>query len=589
MNAMLTLAAALAVTAMCAAEPQVPAGGQVLVAGEPSPDWTGRYEQGYSEVAQVQGPGFSRAVRVTTAERTAPWNVQFRVPVNAPVAKGDVLLLEFWARCLRTEDESGQGYIRACVEKRDRPWTKSLERTVTVGYRWQRFLLPCTCREDYGPGGLYLAFGTGQVPQVIEIGGIRLISYDKRLSADDLPRTRVTYAGREPDAAWRKEAFERIERIRTAPLVVRVVDEAGRAVAGAKVQVTMVQPAFQFGCAVPAWTIADQQDPSNARRRQAFLELFNAGSFVNALKWPPWVGDWGKRFSREVVFTALNWFKEHDLHFRGHVLIWPGWRHLPRFMRAYRGHPDPQVIRREVLKHIDDITTATRGYVEEWDVINEPYHNHDLMDICGRDLLVECFKRARHNLPDARLALNDFGILTALTDDAHQAHYEQTIQYLLDNGAPLTVLGMQGHFGGTVPPPARMLKVLDRYARFGLPIRITEFTVGTDDEQLRADFLRDALIVAYSHPAVIGFQFWGLGTLFDREMRPRPALAAYKDLVLGRWRTRLEGRTDPMGRFAGRGHLGRYNVKATLNGRLAEGTLELTRAGQAAELTLPLR
>ena len=39
--------------------------------------------------------------------------------------------------------------------------------------------------------------------------------------------------------------------------------------------------------------------------------------------------------------------------------------------------------------------------MSEWDVINEPYQNHDLMDLAGNGLMVDWFVRARENLPPA--------------------------------------------------------------------------------------------------------------------------------------------------------------------------------------------
>jgi len=568
---------------------EIPAGGRPLLSGNVSPSWTGQYANGFSEVVPVVGPGFAGAVRLTTHTRGNAWNVQFRIPIMAHVARGDALLLSFYARSPESSDESGQGFIRVTIEEKGPPWTKSLERTITVSREWRRFFFPCSSRDDYPPDGLYLAFGSGHVPQVVEIGDIRLLSYGKRLPAGELPKTRQTYPGRGPDAPWRAEALERIRKVRTAPFVLRVVDGSGRAVAGAAVRVAMKSHRFQFGCAVPAWRIADETDPANELFRKRFLELFNAGSFVNALKWPPWAGDWGPRHAREVAMSGLRWFKEHGLHFRGHVLVWPGWRHLPKFMRAYRDNPDADAIRKAVLDHIADETAATRGYVEEWDVINEPFHNHDLMDICGRDVMVDWFKEAHRHVPEARLALNDFGILVALTDNAHQDDYERNIKFLLDNGAPLSILGLQGHFGSAVPSPSRMVSILDRYARFGLPIRITEFTVATDDEQFRADFLRDAMIVAFSHPAVVGFQFWGTGQLLDGQLNPKPACKAYRELVFDRWWTNLKGRTGANGEFEGTGFLGRHEAVVEKDGRRAVVEFDLTTAGQRRQVTAVLK
>jgi len=579
--------------------PPEPAGAPLPAAAKLPPGGAAQFEdalaafgvgsgtRGSSEVVAAEGPGFSRAVRITTAERGQPWDVVAVAAIPRPVARGDVLLLSFWSRTLRTRDESGQGVFRASVGMSVPPWTKSLERTLTVGREWQQFLLPFRSRDSYAARGMSVELAAGQVVQSLEFGGLELLSYGDRLTVADLPQTRSTYAGREPDAPWRAAAEERIRRLRMAPIGVRVVDEAGKPVEGAQVRVRMTRHAFQFGCAVDAWELVNEADPGTAQYQQKLLGMFNAMSFGNCLKWPAWAGDWGERNSRDVALRGLKWVKEHGLTFRGHVLVWPAWQHLPRYMQKYREQPDAAAVERDVLAHIDEETAATRGYVAEWDVINEPFDNHDLMDICGRQVMVDWFKAARRNLPDAGLALNDYGILTPLAGDVHQDAYEETVRYLLDNGAPLTVLGLQGHFGGSVPGPERVLATLDRFARLGLPIRVTEFTIGGDDADLQADFTRDFLTALFSHPSAVGFQFWGSGQLFTRDLQDRPIGTAYRELVLGRWWTDVTGKTDPAGTFSAEGFLGSYKVTATQAGRSVERDLELTKASALLTITIP--
>ncbi len=563
------------------AEEALPAGGELVFEDALSALGESESPRGSAQIVSVEGPGFTRAIRVASKERGDSWDFQVGAGLPKHVDSGEVMVLTFWARTIRTVDESEQGVFRAAVGLSREPWTKSLESTLAVGSDWTQFVLPFRSRDSYDPGGMSMALEVGSTVQSIEFGDVRLVSYGDRVSLDALPRTRVTYSGREPDAAWRAQAEERIRATRMAPFSVRVVDADGKPVEGARVHVRMTRHAFQFGCAFRAWDVVDQADQASRFFQEKIPELFNAGSFGNALKWPAWDGDWGDQHSRETALKALQWVKDHDITFRGHVLVWPSWQHLPQHMQKYRESPDAEAIEREVLDHIDSITTATRGYVSEWDVVNEPFDNHALMDICGRQVMVDWFKRARQNLPEAGLALNDYGILATLTDSPHQQNYEETVQYLLDNGAPLTVLGLQGHFGGSVPSPERIYATLQRYARFGLPMRVTEFTVGTDDEQLEADFLRDCMTVLFSHPSVIGFQFWGPNQLFTRDFQEKPNLRAYRELVFSKWWTDETGNTDASGEFSGRGFLGSHEVTVTRGDAQARGELELTKpAGQ---------
>jgi hypothetical protein len=41
------------------------------------------------------------------------------------------------------------------------------------------------------------------------------------------------------------------------------------------------------------------------------------------------------------------------------------------------------------------------------------------------------------------------------------------------------------------------------------PSSTPTFDINTDDEELQADYTRDFLTLAYSHPTVVGVQLWG--------------------------------------------------------------------------------
>ena len=135
---------------------------------------------------------------------------------------------------------------------------------------------------------------------------------------------------------------------------------------------------------------------------------------------------------------------------------------------------------------------------------------------------------------------------------------------------------MQGHFGDNATPPEKLLSLLDRYARFGLDIKITEFDINTNDQALLNDYTRDFMTTVFSHPAVTGLQFWGFwekahwrpaAALYAADWTPRPHAQVYKDLVFNQWWTREQGQTDAAGRFNTRGFYGDYTVIIRHDGR----------------------
>ncbi len=402
-----------------------------------------------------------------------------------------------------------------------------------------------------------------------------------------------TYVGREASAAWRAAAAARIEQHRKGDFTLRVVNAAGQPVAGATVRAELKRHAFPFGTALQMARIV-QDTPDNRIYRQKTAALFNAATTENDLKWPPWAGDWGAGFARTQTLSGLRWLRDRGYELRGHVFVWPGWTppttNLPNAITSLRGTPRQNEIPQLVLDHIAEQAAATREFINEWDVQNEPFDNKDLMEIFGPQIQVDWFKAARAALPTAGLYLNDYNIEDQTRNTAHVRVFEDTVRYLQQNGAPITGLGLQGHIGANPSSITDYLATLDRYAAFRLALRITEFDVNTTDLALQADYTRDFLTASFSHPAVVGFQFWGFwesahwrpnAALYRADWSEKPAGAAYRALVHEQWATRANGASNAQGEFRARGFYGDYLATVTVGVRTFEQTFSL-RSGAAA-------
>ncbi len=406
-------------------------------------------------------------------------------------------------------------------------------------------------------------------------------------------RAQPTYVGRDSAAAWRAAAAARIEQHRKGDFTVRVVDAAGRPVVGATVSVVQQRHAFPFGTALAMARIV-QDTPENRIYRQKTAALFNAATTENDLKWPPWIGEWGPAFGRTQTLAGLRWLRDRNYEVRGHCFVWPGWTapttNLPNAITALRGTPRQSEIPQLVLDHIAEQAAATRDLINEWDVQNEPFDNKDLMETFGPQIQVDWFKAARAALPTAALYLNDYNTEDQTRNTAHVRVFEDTVRYLQQNGAPITGLGVQAHIGGNPSSITDYLATLDRYAAFGLTLRITEFDVNATDLALQADYTRDFLTASFSNPAVVGFQFWGFwesahwrpaAAMYRADWSEKPNGAAYRTLVFDQWWTRASGTSSAQGEFRGRGFFGDYTATITVGGRTFEKTFSL-RPGAAA-------
>jgi hypothetical protein len=167
----------------------------------------------------------------------------------------------------------------------------------------------------------------------------------------------------------------------------------------------------------------------------------------------------------------------------------------------------------------------------------------------------------------------------------HQEHFYQSVQYIERYGGQVDGYGFQSHFGYGLTSITRVFDILDRYASTGKMIKITEFDVVVEDQELQADYLRDFLTITFSHPAVAGFMNWGFwekqhwepsAAFFDGDWTIRPNGKEWIDLVFNQWWTHDTVMTDTSGVAVLSGFLGSYEFTVSKEGISLVDTLDLT-------------
>lgn len=568
-------------------EPDVPTGENIISESGLNPTFnsgSGAQPVGTVATVLVDHDKFNQALEVDiTHPNGVVWDGQLTIDINQDIAINDVLLLHLYFRTINTQAESGAGFTTVYVQGPAPDYEKFVYREITSTDQWVEYFIPMQATSSFNQDQVDLFFGVGggDRPQKFQIGGIELINYHSDKTLADLPNTRPSYAGRELDAPWRAEAKARIEQYRKGDFNLSVKDSEGNPLPNQEITVNFKQHAYHFGTAIVGHRLVEQSEQADQYRAH-LKQLFNQASPENDLKWGAWEGEFGGQFTQQNAIAGLQWLKDNDFYARGHVLVWPSKRNLPDSMQQYLpddpANADPAA-KQAVLDHIDDVTSATAYLLEEWDVLNEPFDNHYLMDAFGDQVMIDWFKRARSNLPSQKLYINDYGILSSGgRNTSHQNHYLQTIQYLLDNGAPLNGFGLQSHFGDMPTDIPTLYNIVDRFAKQfpDLEIRITEFDVDTSDEALQGDYTRDFLTMMFSHPSTVGIQVWGFwagniwkpdAAMFDMGWRAKPSALAWQDLVLHQWWNDFSGTTDANGQFAERGFYGQYQAKVNVNGK----------------------
>jgi len=448
----------------------------------------------------------------------------------------------------------------------------------------------------------------------------------KDYSGKDIKGIEAITAAAVNQDGWRKEAYERINSHRKADLSITIKDAKGNVLPNTEITLQQTAHEFPFGMVVSS----RQFFGDNSKLYREILPYFgNKLGLENALKQRN-----GPQNANQTE-KFFSWAKDNNLDIRGHCLIWPHGRFLPRDVEmfvygrritSYKDHVsakprDLTPAEKQKLRSMVNTKVAkwaAKWDVTDWDVVNETRVNHHLMDILGKEVMVDWFKIAKKNAvrSDAGLIINENQIITGGPNnyEEHIEKYIDEVQFLVDNGAPITGIGFQARMNWDITAE-QIWERLNRFDRFGLNLTITEMeaqrTQRNPDlfEYEKAELIEMALTTYFSHPLVDQIFQWDFMATTNRDMDQVKELSQiqrrngrslvlsdgtlklngkiYLWLINNHWRTNETIKTDGKGQIKLRGFKGTYVATAKNNGGIINlGTLKLSDQGLNTELVL---
>ncbi len=393
---------------------------------------------------------------------------------------------------------------------------------------------------------------------------------------------------------WREQALANIEKHRKGNLAIKVVDAEGAPVAGAEIRVEQLRHEFCFGTAISAqvfaWLRSGGHRAQIAQRYPKILaQNFNWVTIENAFKWHNMEQKERNPHYKDVD-AVVEWCRKHRIKVRGHCIFWDVGRFVPVWARRLTKERLADAVRRRIKR---DVARYKNAFAE-YDVCNEILAGGWFGRKLGKGIYVEMFKLAHKVAPKARLYLNEYAVLTG----AKVAEYIRFVRRLRNAGAPVGGIGCQGHLTQHSFNPAIAKLALDRLARLGLPIRVTEFDIVCRNPNTHAKLLEDFYTLCFGHPAVDGILMWGFwegrhwcpkAALWDRNFKPKPAAKTYRRLVFKKWWTNTTSKTDKNGTCHLRAFYGRHRITARKGGKSATAEVDLTRSIGSASVTLRLK
>jgi GH35 family endo-1,4-beta-xylanase len=426
------------------------------------------------------------------------------------------------------------------------------------------------------------------------------------------------YLDRWEDPAVQRRIDEGIERHRKSDMTLTIVDASGKPASGAEMKITQTSHEFLFGCNM---FVLGQMEEKNAAYEEAFLKLFNFATI--AFYWDDLEPEEGKpRFAEGSSYIwrrpppdrAVAFGKRYGLTLKGHPLVWANMTHNPDWMPK-----DPEALRQRYIQRFREIAERYAEDIPIWDGVNEslvapPAFPLYSAEYRGYPPFVPWAFAEQQELfrPDNVLMINDVTGFNWPADTSNR-YYQQCVK-LLDEGVPIEGIGFQFHFfnrksldgymTGDRCDPNELLDTYDMFTELGLPLWITEITIGSagdDGAAVQERVVRDIYRLWFSAPNMAGITWWNLGDgtaygnegvagggLCDEEFNPKPAYTALDQLINHQWKTNVQATANADGQVSFRGFHGQYDVEVTRGSGTTTHKLTLSPDGPASKtLAMP--
>jgi GH35 family endo-1,4-beta-xylanase len=372
----------------------------------------------------------------------------------------------------------------------------------------------------------------------------------------------------------------KIENIRKGTFTIKLVDDKYRKQSNIKIEYKITRLDFDLGT-VLYWSFFKKHKTNIDCKR--YLKKIDTyfNTVIIPIFWHRIESEKGN-FNSNIPEQIWQWCYNHGKATIGHSIFYgydgpddvdpadwnKGFNPIQSWIRNFKKNE----LKKEMKMHLRKILKVFHEKIYDYTLSNEMIPRDYYTNALGLKTGAIYFKWAKHIAPKVNFYVNENSILSG----KNTIKYIEMINNLIQSGAEIGTIGIQGHFfEDRVPNNSQLWMNLEQFTKFNLPIKITEFGVRAKDEEQYALDMKRFYRVCFAHPFVNGIVRWGI---WEPEMWPRDGIAQpeaclwekdwsttfageeYIKLVKDEWNTIGTKETDSEGQIQFRGFFGTYQL-----------------------------
>lgn len=407
-----------------------------------------------------------------------------------------------------------------------------------------------------------------------------------------------------------------IERNRKGYAHITVKNREGNPVEGARIRVSQKSHEFRYGANL--FMLEELETPQkNEAYKKYFSQLCNIATLP--FYWDAtepqrgktrYAKDSEKLYRRPPIDQCIEFCEANGIEPREHALAYAHF--FPKWLEG----ADTQEVKAALEKRFREISERYAEKIPVIEVTNEMCWEKESIAFYDEDDYIEfCFKLAEKYFPANKLCINEWSSFWEGNGRSTDFYYSY-IENAMLKGARIDAVGMQYHmffkkeeeYRATRKSydPVQLYRILDRYAKLGKPIEITEVTIpaysqDAEDEEIQAKLIENLYSIWFSHENVEQIIYWNLvdgyaafapqgdmtsgenyyyGGLLRFDMTPKPAYYTIKNLFEKTWHTEESLCTNEKGKTEFKGFYGKYEVEIQLGDKRVVKEVDLKKKNQ---------